>query len=74
MTPSSCTSTGAGRARMVLVTLEDLAGVAGRPNMPGTVDQWPNWRVPLPAPVDELLGSPVTQVALSVLRALRPPT
>ncbi len=50
-----------GRApcRVLTVTLEDLAVVAERPNMPGTTDQWPNWSLALPAPLEELEGSPM---------------
>ena len=41
----------------MLVTLDDAAAVAERPNMPGTIDQWPNWRIGLPVPVEQLLRS-----------------
>ena len=40
---------------MLLVAgLEDALAVSERPNMPGTIDEWPNWRRPLPAPLDQL--------------------
>jgi 4-alpha-glucanotransferase len=26
--------------------------------MPGTIDQWPNWRIPLPRPIDDVLADP----------------
>jgi 4-alpha-glucanotransferase len=41
----------ASRARLAVATLDDLAGVAVRPNIPGTVDEHPNWRIPLPYPL-----------------------
>lgn len=44
-------------SRVLLATLEDAAGVATRPNMPGTVDEWPNWSVPLPVTIEELAAS-----------------
>lgn len=44
-------------SRVLLATLEDAAGVAQRPNMPGTVDEWPNWSIPLPVPLEELTES-----------------
>ena len=47
----------AAPSRVLLATLEDAAGVSQRPNMPGTVDEWPNWSIPLPVPVDELVES-----------------
>src|SRR5690606_18874281 len=33
---------------VAVVTLDDAGGVAERPNMPGTIDEWPNWRLGLP--------------------------
>jgi 4-alpha-glucanotransferase len=32
-------------------------GVLERPNMPGTVDGWPNWQRPLPVSLEELMRS-----------------
>jgi 4-alpha-glucanotransferase len=46
-------------SRIVLATLEDAAAVAERPNMPGTIDEWPNWRIALPTPVEDVLRSPL---------------
>jgi 4-alpha-glucanotransferase len=39
-------------ARLVMVTLEDVMGVVEQVNIPGTVDQYPNWRRLLPAALD----------------------
>ena len=39
---------------LVVVTLEDAVGAHRRPNLPGTVDEYPNWRIPLPVPLEEL--------------------
>jgi 4-alpha-glucanotransferase len=47
----------AAPSRVVLATLEDAAGAAERPNMPGTVDEWPNWSIPLPVTVEALAES-----------------
>jgi len=30
--------------------------VEERPNMPGTVDEWPNWSIALPLPLEEIEG------------------
>lgn len=35
-------------------SLDDALGVEERPNMPGTVDQWPNWRLALPRPLEHI--------------------
>ena len=43
-----------GRPRIVLVSLEDALGVHERPNVPGTIDEFPNWRLALPCPIEEI--------------------
>jgi 4-alpha-glucanotransferase len=60
---------GLGRTRSMIVTatLHDALGVAERPNMPGTTNQWPNWSIPLPKPLEELRDDPL---ALRVAAAL----
>jgi 4-alpha-glucanotransferase len=42
------------RSRLLTVSLEDLLGVVDQPNIPGTIDEHPNWRQRLPVPLDEL--------------------
>jgi 4-alpha-glucanotransferase len=54
-------------SRIVVATLDDAAGVAERPNMPGTVDEYPNWRIALPAPVEDLLAAPLAHDLLTTL-------
>ncbi len=41
-------------SRVLLATLDDALGVRERPNMPGTTDQWPNWSIALPTPLEEI--------------------
>jgi 4-alpha-glucanotransferase len=43
-----------GRPRMVLVSMEDALGVHERPNVPGTTTEFPNWRLALPIPLEEV--------------------
>ena len=43
-----------GRPRIVLVSLEDALGVHERPNVPGTTDEFPNWRRALPHELEEI--------------------
>jgi 4-alpha-glucanotransferase len=38
--------------------LDDALGVQGRPNMPGTLDEWPNWRIALPMSLEEIEADP----------------
>jgi 4-alpha-glucanotransferase len=44
------------RSRLLTVSLEDLLGVIDQPNIPGTIDEHPNWRRRLPVPLDELVA------------------
>jgi 4-alpha-glucanotransferase len=54
-------------ARLVLATLDDLGAVPERPNMPNTIDQWPNWRLALPATHDEILHSALAERVFAAL-------
>ena len=42
-----------------LMTLEDAIASPMRPNYPGTTDEYPNWSVPLPVLLDEMVDSPL---------------
>ena len=42
------------RSRIVLASLEDALGVEERPNIPGTTSERPNWRLALPAKLEEI--------------------
>jgi 4-alpha-glucanotransferase len=46
-------------ARIVTATLEDAMGVEERPNMPATSDEWPNWSLALPHPIEMLPKLPL---------------
>jgi 4-alpha-glucanotransferase len=49
---------------LVTATLEDALAVKERPNMPNTTNEWPNWSIPLPIPLEEIESDPlVRQVA-----------
>ena len=52
---------------LVAATLEDLALMAERPNMPGTIDAWPNWSIGLPQPLGEVLASGVADAVRQAL-------
>lgn len=61
-------------SQLVVATLDDALGVTERPNMPGTVDQWPNWSIALPAPLDELEQSGLATAVATALRQGRDQT
>jgi 4-alpha-glucanotransferase len=45
------------RSRLLSVSLEDLLGVVDQPNIPGTVNEHPNWRQRLPLAIDEIAAA-----------------
>jgi 4-alpha-glucanotransferase len=53
---------------LLTATLEDALGVVERPNMPSTVDQWPNWSLALPRPLEDLERAELPQAIASQLR------
>jgi 4-alpha-glucanotransferase len=52
-------------------TLEDALAVRERPNVPGTVDQWPNWSLALPRPLEELQRAPLAARVAAALNQRR---
>ena len=61
------TALGAAPCLILAAALEDTLSVAERPNMPGTIDEWPNWSIALPMPLEELMDDPRPRV---IARAL----
>lgn len=53
---------------IVTATLDDLLGAEHRPNVPGTIDEHPNWRIPLPVPLDDLPGQPLAEAVAEIFR------
>ncbi|MDQ1488467.1 MAG: 4-alpha-glucanotransferase [Actinomycetota bacterium] len=53
---------------ILTATLDDAAVVEERPNVPGTVDERPNWSMALPVPLEELEESPVAGAIADALR------
>lgn len=65
----------ASPCQIATAALDDLTGAVHRPNIPGTIDEHPDWRIPLPVPVDQLEGHPLAEqvaVAMADGRSLRP--
>src|ERR1700736_197014 len=45
------------KSRLLAVSLEDLLGVIDQPNIPGTVNEHPNWRQRLPVALDKIVSA-----------------
>jgi 4-alpha-glucanotransferase len=57
--------------RLALIPLEDALGLEDQPNLPGTIDEHPNWRRRLDRPVDEALADPAVSSRLAAIRRAR---
>lgn len=45
------------KSRLLAISLEDLLGLIDQPNIPGTVDEHPNWQRRLPLAIDEIAAA-----------------
>jgi len=54
-------------ALLVAASLEDALGVTVRPNLPGTIHERPNWRMPLPKTLEELEKDPAAMALAAAL-------
>ena len=45
------------KSRLLAISLEDILGVVDQPNIPGTVNEHPNWRRRLPVPIDQMTSA-----------------
>jgi len=59
-------------AWMVLANVEDVIGMRAQTNVPGTVDEYPNWCRKLSVTVDELVRDPRFEQLAAQLRSVRP--
>lgn len=50
-----------------LTSPPDALGETRQPNLPGTVDEYPNWRIPLPVPLEELFSQASVQRVVHAL-------
>ncbi|CAM2143322.1 4-alpha-glucanotransferase [Pararobbsia alpina] len=59
-------------APLVIYPLEDLLGLADQPNLPGSIDEHPNWRRRVAAPFDALLEQPTLADRVLAIRQFFP--
>ena len=45
------------KSRLLAISLEDILGVVDQPNIPGTVNEHPNWRRRLPVPIEQMMSA-----------------
>jgi 4-alpha-glucanotransferase len=58
------------RSRLLVISLEDMVSVVDQPNIPGTVNEHPNWRRRLPVAIDQI-ASTIDVPALKAATASR---
>ncbi|MGH3824243.1 MAG: 4-alpha-glucanotransferase, partial [Pseudonocardiaceae bacterium] len=54
--------------QLLLASPYDVVGEIRQPNLPGTIDQYPNWRLPLPVTLEELRHDPRVERLIVALR------
>ena len=59
-------------APLCLLPVEDVIGQEEQPNLPGTIDEHPNWRRRLPRHADAFLDEPATAMRVRNLAMQRP--
>lgn len=59
-------------SRLMAAQMEDLLGIVEQPNIPGTIDEHPNWRRKLPVPLEELDAVPMLRQVLADIAEERP--
>ncbi len=53
-----CRFLGCTGSRLVALQIEDILGLEHQPNLPGTIDEYPNWRRRLPVRIADLAEDP----------------
>jgi 4-alpha-glucanotransferase len=59
-------------SRLVAVQLEDLAGLEEQANLPGTVDEYANWRRKIPVDLERLVGTELFRKVTQAVSRERP--
>lgn len=57
-------------SRLLVVSIEDVLEIKDQPNLPGTIDEHPNWRQRLPITIDELRTEPRLATLADILREM----
>ncbi|MBZ0271305.1 4-alpha-glucanotransferase [bacterium] len=63
-----------GPSKVLAVQWEDVLGVVDQPNLPGTIDEHPNWRARLPIDIEDIPGDSRVARHVAAIRARREPS
>ncbi|HEY3810800.1 MAG TPA: 4-alpha-glucanotransferase [Acidimicrobiales bacterium] len=56
---------------LLTASLDDAVAVEERPNLPGTIDEWPNWRLALPFALEDIEQLPLPRTIAASFRRRR---
>jgi 4-alpha-glucanotransferase len=68
---AACAHLGLAASTLSLLPIEDALAIPDQPNLPGTVDEHPNWRRRLPFSAQDILDQPDVAARLSALNRAR---
>ena len=60
-------------SRLKLVSPYDVVAEPRQPNLPGTIDDYPNWRIPLPLTLEQLRTDPRVAAVVAAFNDGQPP-
>jgi 4-alpha-glucanotransferase len=58
--------------RLFCVQIDDALGIHEQANLPGTVNEHPNWRRKMPIPIEELGAHPLFRALTTAVATERP--
>ena len=58
--------------RLIVASLYDVLGELRQPNLPGTMDQYPNWRMPLTVSLEQIRTDPRVRQITEIMGVARP--
>ena len=56
---------------IAILPIEDIVGLVEQPNLPGTIDEHPNWRRRMPDATPALLNHPEVAARLDLIQSAR---
>ena len=68
---AACRQVGGSGCELVMLPVEDALALVEQPNLPGTLDEHPNWRRRLPDEAGTLLDAPAVRARLQALGEAR---
>ena len=59
-------------SQLKLISPYDVLGETRQPNLPGTIDEYPNWRLPLPQTLEQMREDSQVARITTIFRASAP--